>query len=237
MKKLIILLSVLALTQSNSTGYVDLKGYVKNPGVYEIYENETIQDIINKSGGLKKNSYTDNINLSKLVKDEMVIYIHSKEVIQKQKELNNCDCSPIYKYIECDELEEEKGIKEEFKNTESTTSINVTTNGISTVPTTTTKLITTIEPITTKEKTTTKQTTKSTTSHKTSTTNDINKKININYCTIEELITLKGLGESKAKSIIEYRNTNGPFNSIEDILDVSGIGNKTFENIKDFIEV
>ena len=73
MKKLIIFLSVLSLIKRNSIGYVDIKGNVKNPGVYEIYRNETIQDIINKSGGLKKNSYTDNINLSKLVKDEMVI--------------------------------------------------------------------------------------------------------------------------------------------------------------------
>ena len=63
-----------------------------------------------------------------------------------------------------------------------------------------------------------------------------NKLININTATIEELITLPSVGESKAKSIIEYRNEN-KFNSIEDIKNVSGIGEALFEKIKAYITI
>lgn len=60
-------------------------------------------------------------------------------------------------------------------------------------------------------------------------------KISINNATKEELMQLNGIGESKASTIIEYRNTNGPFKSIEDIKNVSGIGEVAFEKIKDDI--
>lgn len=60
-------------------------------------------------------------------------------------------------------------------------------------------------------------------------------KISINNATIEELMTLPGVGEAKAKSIIEYRNSNGPFTSIEDITKVSGIGDNLFAQIKEYI--
>ncbi|WP_160685690.1 helix-hairpin-helix domain-containing protein [Clostridium sp. C2-6-12] len=63
-----------------------------------------------------------------------------------------------------------------------------------------------------------------------------NKRININTGTLEELKTLNGVGDSKAKSIIEYREQNGGFKSIEDIKNVTGIGEKMFERIKNQIE-
>ena len=62
-------------------------------------------------------------------------------------------------------------------------------------------------------------------------------KININIATLEELQTLPGIGESKALAIIEYRDENGNFNFIEDIKNVSGIGDSVYEKIKDFITV
>lgn len=65
----------------------------------------------------------------------------------------------------------------------------------------------------------------------------ISGKININTATSEQLQTLSGIGEARAVAIIEYRNTYGAFSSIEDIINVNGIGEKTYEKIKDYITV
>ncbi len=61
--------------------------------------------------------------------------------------------------------------------------------------------------------------------------------ININTANVEELVTLKGIGESTANKIIEYRELNGDFLSIEDIKNVNGIAESKFETIKEFIIV
>ncbi len=62
-----------------------------------------------------------------------------------------------------------------------------------------------------------------------------NSKININTATKEELLLLNGIGEAKAEAIIEYRTKNGNFTNVEDIKNVSGIGDAAFEKIKDQI--
>lgn len=59
--------------------------------------------------------------------------------------------------------------------------------------------------------------------------------ININTASAEELDSLPGIGPTLAQRIIAYREENGPFQTIEDIVNVSGIGSSTFENIKDLI--
>ncbi|MDX1771835.1 MAG: helix-hairpin-helix domain-containing protein [Planococcaceae bacterium] len=61
--------------------------------------------------------------------------------------------------------------------------------------------------------------------------------ININTSDEIELMTLSGIGPSKAKAIIIYREENGLFQSIEQLKEVSGIGDQTFEAIKDFISI
>lgn len=63
------------------------------------------------------------------------------------------------------------------------------------------------------------------------------QKININTATQEELESLPMIGPALAKQIIAYRAAHGPFEKIEDIVDVPGIGPKTFEVIKDLITV
>lgn len=63
----------------------------------------------------------------------------------------------------------------------------------------------------------------------------IDKKININTASLDILQTLTGIGESKARAIIEYRSENGNFKSIEDITKVRGIGQAVFEKIKNHI--
>lgn len=62
-------------------------------------------------------------------------------------------------------------------------------------------------------------------------------KISINTATLEELMTLTGIGEAKAKDIISYRESNGPFKTIEDLKNVSGIGDSVFAKIKENITV
>ena len=66
--------------------------------------------------------------------------------------------------------------------------------------------------------------------------NSQNSKININKADIVELQNLPGVGESLAQKIINYRNENGKFNSIEDLKNVSGIGEKKFESLKEYID-
>lgn len=65
--------------------------------------------------------------------------------------------------------------------------------------------------------------------------NDSSGKININSATLEQLNSLPGIGDVIAKRIIDYRNKSGKFRSIEDLNNVSGIGDKKFEGIKDLI--
>src|SRR5690625_4033375 len=62
-------------------------------------------------------------------------------------------------------------------------------------------------------------------------------KVRINYATQEEIETLSGIGPSKAQAIIQYRDEHGFFNSVEDLLQISGIGEKTLENMKEDIQV
>ncbi len=229
MKKLVLFLSIVSLSPIKNKQYCDIKGNVKNPGVYEIKENYTIQNVINDAGGLKDNSYTNNINLSKKVTDEMVIYIHSKTEINKIKELQNCICEP--KITECKEqsiIDENKSLNNASNETNTTTKIITET----TTKKTTSKLVTTKEPTT--KKTTT---TKTPTTTQTTTTKQIIFPININTCTYEDLLNIKGLGEKKAEKIIQYRNEFGLYKSIEEIKNISGIGNTLFDAIKEYITV
>lgn len=214
MKRIVLLLMIASITSSSKLKqYCDIKGNVNNPGVYEINNGDTIQDIINLSGGLKKNSYTDNINLSKKVKDEMVIYIFSNSEISKIKELSNCVCEDTYVYKEC---EDDKNLGNEENNSKLEENITNTNDEII-KNSTTTKIIETTEKI--------------------DITTKIKYPININLASVEELLNIKGLGEKKASSIIKYREEHGNYESIKDIKKVDGIGDKLFESIKEFITV
>ena len=64
-----------------------------------------------------------------------------------------------------------------------------------------------------------------------------NTKININTASVSELMTLDGIGEVKANAIVEYRTKNGLFKSIDELMLVSGIGEKTLEKNRDRITV
>jgi competence protein ComEA len=62
-------------------------------------------------------------------------------------------------------------------------------------------------------------------------------KVNINSASAAELEALPGVGEVIAGLIVDYRTANGPFGSVDDLLDVSGIGEVTLENIRDLVTV
>lgn len=70
-----------------------------------------------------------------------------------------------------------------------------------------------------------------------STENKASPKVDLNKATKEELKSLNGVGDVKAENIVSYREDNGVFKEIEDIKDVSGIGESTFEKLKEQIEV
>jgi len=158
---------------------VDIKGEVKNPGVYEVEKGTRINDVIELSGGLTYRANTDYINLSKKVEDEMVIFIYSDWEISAFKE--------------------EEKIKEELPKLEDK---NLITSNVE--------------------------------DDESDSTTD--KKVNLNTATLEQLMTLTGIGESKAKAIIEYREKN-KFKTIEDLKEVSGIGDSIFDKIKENITV
>ena len=168
---------------------VDIKGAVKNPGVYEVEENSRVSDVINISGGLTSEADTSVINLSKNVIDEMVIIIYTKDEINEMKE-----GSTSIKYIEkecvCPKLENDACIEDKIDN----------------IPDN---------------------------ENNSNDKNEANGKVSLNKATLDELMTLDGIGEKKAQAIIDYRNKNNGFKTIEELLEVDGIGSTTYEKIKD----
>ncbi len=142
--------------------FVDIKGAVMYPGVYELQQDQRIKDAVELAGGYTEHADTQRMNHAQKVQDEMVIYIPTKG----------------------EQLED-----------------GATT--LLTIPTGAPK----------------------------------EQKININQADIAILATLPGIGPSKAQSILTYREEHGHFQAIEDLKNVSGIGDKTFEKLKDAITV
>ncbi|HQW81421.1 MAG: helix-hairpin-helix domain-containing protein [Rhodanobacteraceae bacterium] len=61
--------------------------------------------------------------------------------------------------------------------------------------------------------------------------------ININTASAEQLTALNGIGDAKAAAIVEYRKSNGPFKSVDQLVDVKGIGLKLVEKNRDMITI
>lgn len=167
-----------------TTFYVDIKGEIVNPGVYNIVKNSIVNDVIVLAGGLTKNADTTCVNLSKKITDEMVIYINSKSEIKKLKEENKVT---VNKEIICNDVKNDAYIALPEDKTDTST----------TTPTT--------------------------------------KKINLNTATLDILVTLPGIGEDKARKIIEYREQNNGFKTIEELKNINGIGDSIFDKVKDLI--
>ncbi len=81
--------------------FVDLKGAVKKTGVYEMDNDAIVNDVIKLAGGFTSKAYTNNINLSKKITDEMVIYVYTKNEYEKLNKKENveqlvCNCEEVY---------------------------------------------------------------------------------------------------------------------------------------------
>lgn len=130
---------------SNFQIVVDIKGEVKNPGIYYLNSNSRVMDAINIAGGVTNEADIESINLASLLEDGMIVNIFKK-----------------------------------VQNKETS-------------------------------------------------------KISINTASLDELTKLSGIGEAKAKNIIEYRNKHGYFMSLEDLCKVDGITEKIYNENKEFI--
>ena len=62
-------------------------------------------------------------------------------------------------------------------------------------------------------------------------------KVNLNTADLSELQTISGIGQKRAQDILDYREANGKFNSVDDLKNVSGVGAKTLEKLKEYVTV
>ena len=143
--------------------YVDVKGEVHHPGVYQMKAENRVKDLIEAAGGFTLLADDQKLNLAQLLEDQMVI------VVPKKGEEVNSELA------------------------------------------------------------------QAPTPHK----KEVGKegKVNINTATVEELKTLKGIGEKKAEAIIEYRKKNGSFKNKEELMKVRGIGKKLYESFQERVIV
>lgn len=151
--------------------FVEIKGEVLNPDVYELEKGSIVRDLILISGGLTEIGDTSNINQARELQNGECIVVLSKQEILDMKNSSN-----------------------EILKVDNVSSFNVESSFD-------------------------------------------DDKVNINTASKEELKTLSGIGDVLAEAIISYREENNGFNTIDDIKNVSRIGDKTFEKFKDKIIV
>lgn len=143
--------------------YVDVKGEVHHPGVYQMKAENRVKDLIEAAGGFTPLADDQKLNLAQLLEDQMVI------VVPKKGEEVNSELAQA-------PTSQKKEVGKEGK-------------------------------------------------------------VNINTATVEELKTLKGIGEKKAEAIIEYRKKNGSFKNKEELMKVRGIGKKLYESFQERVIV
>lgn len=143
--------------------YVDVKGEVYHPGVYQMKAENRVKDLIEAAGGFTPLADDQKLNLAQLLEDQMVI------VVPKKGEEVNSELAQA-------PTSQKKEVGKEGK-------------------------------------------------------------VNINTATVEELKTLKGIGEKKAEAIIEYRKKNGSFKNKEELMKVRGIGKKLYESFQERVIV
>ncbi len=175
--------------KENKPLYVEVKGAVLNPGVFAVSDENIINDVIAMAGGFTDNAYTANINLSKRVTDELVIYVYTDSEYQKNNSNDNSSKKEDNSYTIDEYID---------------SSVSIIT---------------------------------SSSSDNVSNSSESGSLININTASSEQLTTLPGIGDAKANNIIAYRTEVGYFKTIEELKNVNGIGDATFEQLKSLITV
>lgn len=198
--------------------WVDIKGEVIRPGLYEMRCEDRVADAINKAGGQTNNGDTSNINLGKKLFDEMVIIVDSKKIPTTNATSDNKNSIT--------QGENTNQVENSQKNSSEETNIKLGEDVKG-------DLIKNDASITENDKN--GNSTKDTSKEEAIDDDGYIPSISLNKATIEELMKLPGIGESKAQLMIEYRNNNGGFKSIEEITNVKGIGTKIFEKIKQYL--
>ena len=144
--------------------FIDIKGAVKHPNVYEMASSNRVIDALNKAEVLKDADLSQ-LNLSEKLVDQKLIYVpkkgeNSMKINSQQSTLNSSD-------------------------------VKINTN----------------------------------------------QPLNLNSATEEQLKNIPGIGPSKAKEILNYREQNHGFNSIDDLMKIKGFGKKTFEKLKEHFTI
>ena len=144
--------------------FIDIKGAVKHPNVYEMSSSNRVIDALNKAEVLKDADLSQ-LNLSEKLVDQKLIYVpkkgeNSMKIDSQQAALNSSD-------------------------------VKINTN----------------------------------------------QPLNLNSATEEQLKNIPGIGPSKAKDILNYREKNNGFNSINDLMKIKGFGKKTFEKLKEHFTI
>jgi competence protein ComEA len=164
----------------NQQMYVDVKGSVKQPGVYPFSKNERVQSAVAKAGGFLPNADVDRINLAQPLTDGMVVWVPAKGEKQAGNAVPvSCPCSPA----------------PPASSNNSTTGVSASRTAVPTGE----------------------------------------DKVNINTATLQQLMTLPGIGETRAQAILAYREKHGSFRTPEQLKQVGGIGDKMFERLKNHI--
>lgn len=165
---------------------VYVAGCVRNPGIVTVKKGQIIEDAIYLAGGTTEDADTDKINRVYKLKENVMIYVKSKNEQQKLEDQN---------------------IEASWKQP------NDAGPGIEVISDSGGSILT-------GDQTGTKP-----------------RMVNINTATDAELDTLPGIGKGTAKTIIEYREKNGDFKDIKEIMKISGIKESKFNSIKDLITV
>lgn len=186
--------------EDNKMVYVDVKGAVKKPGVYQVDSQAIINDVITLAGGFSSTAYKNNINLSKQVSSEMVIYVYTKTEYKKQ---NTELVQTIDTVCKTPNIDISNCVNDKVSVIENENNSNIENK----------------------------------TDSDNSNINSDSALVNINTADVKAFTSLNGIGEAKAEVIIDYRNKNGNFKNITEIMNVSGIGEALFEKIKDYITV